>query len=78
MTTPRSPFGIISLTLDASTGKITSNAQNLTRIEALKLVHRYAMMLLDDMTRPPEAPDIPTNGADPSIRDHIEEQGVLL
>ena len=61
MVTPRSPFSILTLTYNRDTGHIEATAHNISRLEALKLAQKYAIMIIDGLieSAPPSAKDEP-------------------
>lgn len=61
---PRSPFSVLTLTYDRSTQQIGATAHNISQLEALRLMQRHSLQLLDNLKESP-APSEDAQGASP-------------
>ena len=71
MTQPRSPFSVLILTYNRETGTVEASAHNTTKLEALQMLQRYSLALIDGLTEGPATDNSP---AEPEV---LDEQGAL-
>lgn len=49
--TVRSPVSLLTLTSNTATNKIEATSYNMSKVEALQIVQRYAVMITDELVK---------------------------